>query len=185
MNLSSEEAESSLVDIDRMVARTRRAIVAGHGANQLILWGILWMIGFGAGHFSQINRGLIWMPIGLVGGALSWWIGFRDPRPVQSPAVGRIGWVFLALLGFAVIWAVILHPFNHRHLAAYFATVFMFPYVVGGLWFGRFFVLLGLGVAGAALIGVFFLSRWLDLWMAVAGGGSLVVSGLYIRRAWK
>lgn len=185
MNPSPNEAESALADIEQMVERTRRAVAAGHWANQLMLWGIVWMLGFGSTQFLRVNEGVIWGPLSLVGAAVSWWIGFRDPRPVRGPVVRRIGCFLLALAGFAVVWAVILHPFNVRHFGAYVATVFMFAYVAGGIWFGRFFIWLGVGVTAAAVTGVLLLPQWLNLWMAVAGGGSLMASGLYIRRAWR
>jgi hypothetical protein len=35
------------------------------------------------------------------------------------------------------------------------------------------------------LIGLHFLPAWLNLWMAVACGGSLIAAGLYIRAYWK
>lgn len=185
MNLSPDEAESALADIDRMVARTRRAVAAGHWAQQLVLWGVVWMLGFGASQFLRVNEGFIWGPLSLTGAVVSWWIGFRDPKPIRGAVVQRIGLFFLTLAGFAGVWAVILHPFNVQHFGAYVATVFMFAYVVGGIWFGRFFIWLGLGVTAAAVTGVLLLPQWLNLWMALAGGGSLVASGLYIRRAWR
>jgi hypothetical protein len=61
----------------------------------------------------------------------------------------------------------------------------MFAYVVGGLWFGRFFTWLGMAVTGLILLGVFAWPEWSDLWTGFAGGGSLVLAGLYVRRFWR
>jgi len=185
MNISPGEAESALADISSTTQRAHRAILAGHGGAQLILWGFLWMIGFGANQFLHINQGLVWAPIGFFGGLISWWIGFRDPRPVLAPEVARLWQFFLALLAFAAIWAVLLHPFNHTRFSVYIATVFMFGYVVMGLWFGRLFLWLGVGITASALVGSFLLPQWVNLWMAITGGGTLMGTGFYIRRAWK
>ncbi len=185
MNVSPREAESTLADVASTTQRAQRAIVAGHAGSLLILWGFLWMLGFAANHFVRVNEGLIWAPIGCLGGLLSWWIGFRDPRPLLSPEVQRVGQLFLALLAFGGIWAILLHPFNHHHFNAYIASVFMFGYVVMGLWLGRLFLWLGLGVTAGILAGRFLLPGWLDLWIAITGGGTLAAAGVYIRRAWK
>jgi hypothetical protein len=185
MNVSPEEASVALEDIQRVVARTRRAIVGAQVADHLIVWGIAWVLGFGAMHFTTWNPGWIWLPICIVGAAFSAGIGVRAGRRVTSPVSGQIFWFFAVLVVFAVVWAVILHPFNHRHFGAYFATVFMFAYVAGGIWFGRFFIGLGLGVTAIALAGVWFAPAWLDLFMAGGGGGAMIVSGAYIRRVWQ
>jgi hypothetical protein len=185
MNISPEEAGATLEDIQRIVARTRRAIVGAHVADHLIVWGIAWVLGFGATHFTNWHPGWTWLPICAVGAALSAGIGIRAGRRVESPVGGQIFCFLLVLVAFAVVWAMILHPFNHRHLGAYIATVFMFAYVAGGIWFGRFFIGLGLGVTAIALAGVWLAPAWLDLFMSVGGGGAMVASGAYIRRVWK
>jgi hypothetical protein len=184
-DLTCDEAAAALDDIQLIVAHTRRAIVAAHTAEHLIVWGVAWMLGFGAVQFTNWNPGLIWLPVGLVGGAFSAWIGVRAGRRVASPVAGRIFLFLAVLLGFAVAWLWILHPFNERNVGVYVATVFMFSYVAGGLWFGRFFVVLGVGVTALALAGVRLAPGWLDLIMGLGGGGALTASGLYIRRNWQ
>ena len=47
-DISRNEAAAALDDIQQIVAHTRRAIVAAHTADHLIVWGLAWMLGFGA-----------------------------------------------------------------------------------------------------------------------------------------
>jgi hypothetical protein len=178
------EAATLLDDVERVLARTRRAIVAAHVADHFIVWGLAWMVGFGAAYASSWHEGWIWAVVASSGAVLSTLIGLRSGHSIESRDRRRIFWFFAILALFGAVWAVILHPFNARHLGAYIGTVFMFAYVAGGLWFGRFFVMLGLGVTAVALIGVLMLPAHLDLLMAVAGGGALLTSGLHIRRSW-
>lgn len=60
----------------------------------------------------------------------------------------------------------------------------MFAYVVMGLWTDRFLMWLGLFVTATALAGYFLVNPYFCLWMAVTGGGALMVTGLYIRHRW-
>ena len=78
-----------------------------------------------------------------------------------------------------------MDPPDFKRSAAYFATVAMFGYVVGGLWLSRFFVCLGLAVTALTVLGLILFPEHFYLWMALIAGGSLILSGIYIRRAWK
>ena len=71
-----------------------------------------------------------------------------------------------------------------NHVLAFFATVGMFGYVVGGLWFGRFWVIVGLFVTSLILIGLYAMPQWFLIWMAFVGGGVLVFSGVMVKRLW-
>jgi hypothetical protein len=184
MATTKEEAAILLDDVERVLARTRRAIVAAHVADHLIVWGLAWMAGFGAAYATSWHEGTIWAVVASTGGILSMLIGLRSSRSIESRDRLRIFWFLAILTLFGAVWALILHPFNARHFGAYVATVFMFAYVAGGLWFGRFFVILGLAVTAVALLGALMMPAHLDLLMAAAGGGALLTSGLHIRRSW-
>jgi hypothetical protein len=145
-------------------------------------------------------------PFLIVSGALaSWFFGARS-RPRADSALGaRIGIFWLVLFAYAVLWFFLLHSEIHpgrpgvsfdalsadneeavrQQLGVFCATIAMFAYVVGGLWLGRFFIWLGAGVTILTVAGYFFAPAWFNLWMAVTGGGSLIVAGLYIRRYWR
>ena len=184
MTSPREQAGASLDDVERIIVRTRRAMVAAHAADHFIVWGVAWMIGFGAGYVTDWPDGWIWLVVVPAGVALSAGVEWRSRQSIDSPRHARILWFLLALVGFGAAWAVILHPFNTRHFGAYIASLFMFAYVAGGLWFGRFFIWLGVGVTALILVGVLGMPRYLEPLMAVAGGGSLLSAGLYIRRTW-
>ena len=52
-----------------------------------------------------------------------------------------------------------------------------------GLWFGRAFVAIGLGIIALTLIGYFFVAGGAFLlWMAAVNGGGLILGGLWMRR---
>jgi hypothetical protein len=60
----------------------------------------------------------------------------------------------------------------------------MLIYCIAGLWFGRAFVAIGLGITVLTLIGYFFVTgAAFLLWMAAVNGGGLILSGLWMRRS--
>jgi hypothetical protein len=184
MNISKEEAQDSLADIEKVLEQTRRVIANGCSSSLLILWGVIWVIGYTGTQFYPARALYIWGPLNLAGGLASWYIGARA-TPIMDRGGWRIGLFWLALFVYAVIWVVLLAPARPERLGAYFGTVPMFAYVVGGFWLGRFFTWLGMIVTALILGGVFLLPQWMNLWIGILGGGSLVVSGLYIRRCWR
>ena len=200
MNISKQEAQDSLNEIHSVIDQTRKAIAHGASSNILILWGVIWVIGYSGTQFFPKWGGLIWMPLVFIGAIGSWMLGSRRNRSaVRNANGGKIGAFWMVLFAYAGLWLMLLHPghlprgtewasyqpLDDRQIGAFLATVPMFAYVAGGLWFGRFFVWLGAIVTALTVIGFFLLPDWFNLWMAFTGGGSLIASGLFIRNCWK
>jgi hypothetical protein len=51
-----------------------------------------------------------------------------------------------------------------------------------GLWLGTRFVLTGLGVIALTLGGYFLLREHFLMWMALVGGGGLILAGFWLRK---
>jgi hypothetical protein len=185
MNISKQEAQESLTEIENIISQTRRAIAHGGTGTMLIIWGIIWALGYSASQFINKWAGTIWLLLILFGAVASWICGVRNKPLTKNSNYGRVGLFWLILFGYAIVWVVLLRPVSSEAVGAFWATIPMFAYVVGGLWFGRFFVWLGLIVTALAVAGFFLLPAWFDLWMAVTGGGALILSGLFIRKFWR
>jgi hypothetical protein len=70
-----------------------------------------------------------------------------------------------------------------RELGAFWPIYFMLFYCLAGLWFGRAFISIGLGITALILIGYFFVGgAAFLLWMAAVNGGGLILGGLWMRR---
>jgi hypothetical protein len=52
-----------------------------------------------------------------------------------------------------------------------------------GIAFAPRYLWIGAAVFVASLVGFFFFHPWLAYWMAAVGGGGLLLSGLWLRRA--
>ena len=192
MNVSPEEARTSLSTIQDVSVQTRKAVASAYANPLLILWGALWIVAFTAAHFYAGYEFHIFIAMGVIGGVGTAIVCrlFHSRAPVREDPSERIGWriaaFWILLYIYVVIWLFLLAPFDGMQCNAFISTAAMFAYVVMGLWFNsRFMVVLGIAVTGATLVGFYFLSSYYCLWMAMMGGGALLGTGLYIRVRWR
>ena len=199
MEITPESARDSLTEVEKTMLQVRRS-VAWRGTDlALIVWGAVWMGCYLATHLLLDQPQRIWAvwAIGTsIGIASMIGISIASARRemVHSELARQIGrrvfWSWFALFVFADLWLVVLWPWHPLQLNAFIVMLVMFAYVMVGLWMeSRFFIGLGLAVAIATLMG-FLLTvlvgfPYYNLWMAAAGGGALLGSGIYIRLAWR
>lgn len=196
MDISKQEAQGALDDIARISAKTQRALSNGPSPAILMLWGGVWALGNAATHFAPTKVGLIWTVVGTLGFIGTSLLKARFAKQVTKtdgtadPNMSKIGWFWAILFGYAILWAWILYPgrdhnftSGSQHLSAFLATIPMFAYTVGGLWFGRFWLWLGLAVTAITIIGLCFVPDYFWLWMAAFGGGALFLSGMYMKKS--
>ncbi len=196
---SQAEARAALAEVDRIIDQTRRALAQGPSAALLILWGCIWLAADVTTQFYPAAMQWLWWVLDGVGILGSWWIGACHGAKIKSPGAWRYGVFWLVLFAYAALWVCLLLPVNwpqtdlqwehfepvYRRITAYIHTIPMFAYVVGGLWLGRFFVWLGLLVTALIVVGLWFVPHYYYLWLGIAGGGSLIVAGVFIRKFWK
>ena len=71
MMLSPQDAAGALRDIEAAQARSAQLHGYARSSPQLVLWGVLWVIGYGLNDFFPAYSGAIWgavVPIGLIAG---------------------------------------------------------------------------------------------------------------------
>jgi hypothetical protein len=192
MNVTQEDARESLELVEDTTTRLRRAIAASYAGGLLILWGLIWVIGFASVHFLPRRAGHIFTAldlVGLVGTVLLVvrWPQTASVRGTATTVVLRRMCVFWALLfAYALAWIVLTSPLGGLQLCVFLCTVGMFGYTVIGLWSGSLFMLwLGLAVTALTFIGYYALPDHFYLWMSPTGGGALLGTGLYIRIRWR
>lgn len=205
MGIGPEEARDMLQGVDDVTSRTKKMIAFGGGDLLFIVWGIVWLIGGIAtylipkftsrdGSISMLI-GSVWLVLVGAGMILSYRAG-KSSMPTRSPFGKSIGMMWFLLYVFVDVWIALLMPFIHiqgqheshlfwTHMGAIAATVPMFAYVVFGLFFDRYMVYIGLGVTALMMIGIFLFEPWFYLWMAFVGGGTLIGTGLMVRKLWK
>lgn len=203
MDISQEEARQSLGQIEETARRARQMVAYAGGDALFVVWGVIWFIGFIATHVMDVTLahtradifiGAVWTVL-VATGIIIGIVVDRRRMPTRSPVGWRIGVVFWLLYLYVDIWLALLFPFVRvepgqwdmfwKHLGAIASTVPMFAYVIMGLWLDLYMLWIGLIVTALTLAGLYFLQPWFWLWMASAGGGTLIGTGLLVRNRWK
>ena len=180
MALSPQDAAQALNDIER--TQRHSALLRGYagGAPHVLLWSVLWAVGYGLTYLLPARSGAIWTIVIGIGAAAGIAVLYRTRG--SAPA-WRYGAAFAVLAGFSIATLTILRPVDGMQVAAFVPLVVAMAYAVGGLWWGLRFVVAGLALAGLTLAGYFLLREHFLLWMAVVGSGTLLLAGLWLRRA--
>lgn len=191
MSVSEQEARESLAAVEDVMARCRRSLAAA-GAPYLIIWGAIWILGFLSLQVLGGLGGWIFTGLDVVGVVASVAIGVAQGRrgAVRSPAdrrmCWRIGWFWIAIFAYIYLWLALVGRWDGATLSAFFGTAVMFGYVVLGLWLDALYITwAGVAVTVLTMIGYYLVGEWFMLWMAVFGGGTLLGTGLYIRKYWR
>jgi hypothetical protein len=194
-----DQARAALAEVDLVLAQTRHAIRQGVSAPLLILWGCIWIVADLTTQFQPQIMAWLWWVLDLAG-ILGWVLIFQlHGQRVKNPRGWRYGAAWGILFFYGVMWINLLVPVDwpqtndqwiafepvFRRITAYFHTLPMFAYVLGGLWLDPFFIWLGAIVTALIVLGFCFVHEYFYLWLAVTGGGALVVSGVFIKKFWK
>lgn len=177
MPLSPQDASAALRDIAQAEARSTTLRDYQHAAPHLIVWGVLWAVGYGLTNFFPAHGNAIWavvIPIGVLADLAA----MRGARPGtwRYLAASAAAFAFIAAL-FAV-----MAPVSGRQVAAAIPLFVALMYVLRGIWAGPRYVVAGVAIAALTLAGFFLLSAHFLLWMAAVGGGALILAGLWLRR---
>ena len=182
--ISRNDARESLREIDHTMRTTRLDAGRAAAVPLLLLWGAIWFVYPLIMQFWPGGASWAWLLFPL-GGIISWPLGARSNRVATGPTDLRIGLCWWILFLFAGVWAFLLRPESYQQMYAFGCTVAMFAYVVGGLWWGRFFIWLGVAITMLTLFGYYRAGSYFWLWMAFMGGGALLLSAAYIHLTWR
>ncbi len=187
-SLTPEEAREALALIEATTRKMRRVAAYGGMPYFLIIWGVVWFIGFAASHFVQPGPmvGWIWFVVDMLGFAATFSVAARLGRIMRFPLAATVGGFWLILVGYGVLFILFAQPRTDAQFSLLISLLVMFGYVVTGLLYRSPF-LMGLGVLVTALMILGYISfpTLFNLWMAVMGGGSLMTAGVYILRTWR
>jgi hypothetical protein len=186
MNVSPQEAQESLQAVRKAASQMRHSVAAGASPYYLILWGATWMVGYSLNYLiPSWHAGIVWLGLVTIAGAITWLLSYRFRSKIRLSGGERIWQFWLFLWLYATLWWWIAWPTEPNQGSLLIVTVVMFGYVILGLWTDRTLTWVGLIVTALSMAGYYLLPDYFSLWMAFLGGGTLIGSGLYIRRAWK
>jgi hypothetical protein len=180
--MDPNQAVDDLKVIRQIMGRTRSAI-GRQGGWIMVLWGVIWFIGFSSSQFLPDLAGWIWLVLNVVGMMLTVWLGTRIGRGDVRVSFWRP--VLLWLLSLVIFDALLVWLFDmtdaHNLLLLFLLTIAL-GYVQFGLFthwiFGVVGVLMAVIAVGARLLA----SDYFFLAIGVLGGGVLAGGGLWVVR---
>jgi hypothetical protein len=186
MSLSPDQAAAALHDIDCTERRTQVATGYAIASPYLILWGLVWIAGYGACAVVAPERwGLVWLPLVVIGGIGSGWIGSRG-RGRGSARPGAFSQSLLLSAAVFLFIASVYYVFRPASTLPYL----VFPSLIAGLVYtlagalARMarFVWIGAGIFLVTMAGFIAAPQYMAIWVAIAGGGGLLLGGLWLRK---
>jgi hypothetical protein len=186
LNISPDEAEKALNDIQRMERKTRRSFAEGGAYVFLIITGTVWLVGFLATQFlTGALVAYIWTAVSLLGGALSVLLGRRMAPRVRGASASATTrravtfWLLLALYAAATI--AVAAPTDGKRVTVLVVLFIMIGQLAMGLLPGASPVWWAPPISALVLVGYFLLPTHFYLWMAALGGGGMIGLALYLR----
>ena len=187
MSVSKDEASSALQDIEATERRSRTLFGYGLASPYMLMWGALWLIAGTVGAISPAHTGIGWSVVdmvGLVGNAClmirqAWRCGERSER-VRLLRYFGTGAVLVAFIGLTFM---VFAPVTGIEILMLFTLLVAAGFTIAGCWSGLRYAAVGVALGGLA-VGVFVLApAYLHLIVPFAGGGALILGGLWMRRA--
>ncbi len=184
MALTPQEAAQSLEEAHRSARRSAQAFGYRMAAPHLILWGVVWMIGYTASDLWPQYSTWAWAVLIVLALIIGPLIARRfAPANMQK---GAANLRFLALIPvtgvFIAAMFAVMRP-DPMQQAAFFPILIATVYASLGIWMGIRYVVAGTVLMALTLGGFFYLHDHFALWMAVCGGGALVLAGIWFLRA--
>lgn len=187
MAISPGQAAAALEDIAATEQRTRAAGGYANASPYLILWGIVWILGYGGCAVATPDRwGLVWLPLVLVGGIGSAVLGSRAAGKGKRGQTGSFGRSMVMAAAIGLFIAAVYYVFRPAGRLPYL----VFPALIVGLVYtlagtiARLprFAAIGAAIFVLTMAGYIFRPEWTAAWIAAVAGGGLVLGGLWLRR---
>ena len=181
MPLTPTEAADALRDIDQMEQRSSTVRGYQKASPYLILWGFIWLIGYSLS-YARPQWGIAWAVLSVIGVIGSFVVGMRLRSEGNRGGGWRYGATFLAVFFFITALFAIMPPRQPMQVGAFFPILVALFYSLIGIWSrGQRMLITGVAIAVLTLIGFFYLPAYFMLWMAVVGGGGLILGGIWLR----
>ena len=182
-DIDVKQAAEALSQIDDIVHRVRQSRIYDLASLIMIVAGVLVLAGNIATYIAPHYAPYIWISVNVLNVAAAAGISMAGYRRTGVRAFDfRVLVAFLLFFGFGIFARDVLGHFGPRQIGTFWPIYFMLFYMLAGLWFGRAFVAIGLGITVLTLIGYFFIDGFAFLlWMAVVNGGGLILGGLWMR----
>lgn len=181
--ITRKDANTALKDVKQVMDRTSLAMGYKAASPHLLLWGVIWFLGYGAMAAELFSSSGHWIVLVAAGTAGSTIIGIRENRRAESPADWRplatVGAIFL----FIIALFTVLPPRTGLQIGTFFPLLSALAYIVIAIWTSTVRIgLTGMAVGVLSLYAFHFQPAYFNLLMTVIGSAALILGGLWMRR---
>ncbi|MEO9130754.1 MAG: hypothetical protein ABI240_06055 [Sphingomonas sp.] len=186
--ITENEAVESLRDVERVSRRTNVAGAYSVASPHLILWGLVWVMGYtGCGLTAPEQWGWVWLPCIVAGSIASAVLGRRATRSGTAKAGGSANPNLRSLLMALIIMLfmgsvyLVFKPTSTLPYLVFPALIMALTYALIGTFGLPRFTWIGAGVFVTVMLGYLLAPALMPFWLAAAGGGGLILGGLWMR----
>ena len=183
MSLTPAEAQIALNDIEQTENRTAASQHGRTSAPYLIMWGIIWIIGYTVTAAIR-EMSIVWMPLIVIGVVGSILLARRDASGRTQEFGWRYGASFAVIGIFNTALVAVMSPLDYNQMSALIPLAVGVYYAFIGIWTKAWRMMpLGLALIGLTALAYFMIPGHFRYWMAAVGGGGLILGGLWMRTA--
>src|ERR1700723_4533279 len=180
--IDPKEAAQALNDIEQIVQRVRQSRIYDIASQIMIAAGVLVLAGNVANFLAPRHANYIWITVNVLSVASAAALSTMGGKQIGVRAFDfRALAAFVLFFAFGILCCGVFGHYGPREMGAFWPIYFMLFYCIAGLWFGRAFIIIGLGIIVLTLIGYFFVEgAAFLLWMGalhVGGANSFCPSG--------
>jgi hypothetical protein len=184
MAIGREDAAQALKDAETAAGRSQRLHRYRGASDFLFLWGVIWTLMDLAYYFDPAAGNWVSLGCDAVGIAGSVWLGLQMKRGAGGSIWARAGGAVLIMLAIAVfsLGVQVINPSSTAGQGQAIGGLAVgCAYIVLGAGQGLRIAAVGVAMAALTLAGWAFAREQFMLWMAVAGGGGLILGGWWLR----
>lgn len=175
--IGQDDAASALEAIERTRQRAFELRGYAHAGEIVIGWGLVWLI-CNTLTYARPELSAVW-PVGVTAGTLfSIWRGRKSGKGNWQATASAF--TLVGLVGLIIAIAQIDSAAQGNAMVSTFVAA---AYVMQSIWSGQRFAWIGLAIALFVILGWFVDRAHLELWLGLGGGGALILSGIWLRRA--
>lgn len=176
---TAEEAAQALRDIDLIKHRAAGFQDYRAESSQLILWGLAHLAGFSLSACFPQQLIAVWSSVLVVA------LGIGTYLARNSGASASILWRYLAVIATVLLFIILLHvilwPISAEQGAMLGPMLLSVLYILRGIQLRPRYTVIGLVLGALCIFGYLVLLPVFWPWMAMACGGTLILSGLWLR----
>lgn len=181
MSPSAEEAALALREIDEIRARAAGFQDYYAESGQLLLWGAAYAVGFVLSALLPAQLLVVWAIV--VAATIT--VGTLVARASNSDISG-IAWRYIGVIStilvFTILVQIVMWPISAEQGAMVAPLLIAVLYILRGLQLRPRYLVIGSVLVILCSLGFVFLRPYFWWWMALATGGTLFLSGLWLRR---